>query len=226
MRLLAWLVLSAMAGTSAAAEPGLSGNVGATSNYIWRGETQTDDEPAVFGGLDYVSAGGAYVGLWTAPVSGVQEYELDLYAGRRFGGNDQWDVGLVRYMYPRKGEAPDAGVHGLDVNDFTEVRVGAGLGRHEVAWYYSPDYRDTGEHQHYLDINLRYPIEQATLELHVGAKQGKAVDDTENRVGDYRISLTQGPFTFSITEMTDNEDGRQSDNPRLAATWRHQLEMD
>jgi len=223
VKLLGLLTVAAMSGVTSAAEPAFSGNVGVTSNYIWRGETQTGDEAAVFGGLDYVSGGGAYAGLWTAPVSGAQEYELDLYGGYRFGRSGRWDIGFIRYLYP--GEQPTGAdrTGPLARGDFTELRIGVELGTHEVAWYYSPDYRATGEDQHYLEINLRRPFGRSTVEFHFGAKQGKAVDDTENRVGDYRLSLIRGPFTFSITEMTDNEDGRQSDNPRLAATWRHQI---
>ena len=35
------------------ASAGPSANLTATSNYIWRGVTQTDDQAAVQGGLDY-----------------------------------------------------------------------------------------------------------------------------------------------------------------------------
>lgn len=223
MRLRALLALCISPGVTFAADAALTGNIGVTSNYIWRGETQTDDEAAVFGGLEYRSRSGPYAGLWTAPVRGEQGYEVDLYAGYRL--DRRWDIGLIRYMYPGQDDPAEALDERLPIGDFTEVRVGLRPGRHEVAWYYSPDYRATGETQHYLEFNLRYPFGPSTVEVHVGAKQGESVDDTENRVGDYRVSLIRGPFTFSITEMTDNEDGRQSDNPRLAATWRHEIDL-
>lgn len=216
------LLLCAVPGACLAADAALTGHIGVTSNYIWRGETQTDDDSAVFGGLDY-RTDGAYAGVWTAPIRGEQAYEVDLYAGYRL--NRRWDVGLIRYLYPGEGDPAEALDQRLPIGDFTEVRVGFWPGRHEVAWYYSPDYRDTGEAQHYLEFNLRYPFGPSTVEVHVGVKQGESVDDTQNRVGDYRLSLIRGPFTFSITEMTDNEDGRQSENPRLAATWRHEINL-
>lgn len=206
-------------------EQALTGNVGVTSNYIWRGETRTDDESAVFGGLDYRWAGGGYAGVWTIPVRGEQAYEVDLYAGYRFGTDGRWDLGLIRYLYPGGQDPAEATDRRLPTGEFTELRVGLNPGRHEIAWYYSPDYNDTGEDQHYLELNLRYPLGPSTVEIHIGAKQGRAIDDTQNRVGDYRVSLIRGPFTFSVTEMTDNEDGRQSDNPRLAATWRHEIDI-
>ena len=40
------------------AENTLSANLGVASNYIWRGVTQTQDDPAISGGLDYVMENG------------------------------------------------------------------------------------------------------------------------------------------------------------------------
>ncbi|HEY0721869.1 MAG TPA: TorF family putative porin, partial [Gammaproteobacteria bacterium] len=58
-------VLAAVMG-SGAAMAGASANVGATSNYVWRGITQTADGAAVSGGLDYSHDIGLYVGTWTS----------------------------------------------------------------------------------------------------------------------------------------------------------------
>ena len=38
----------------------ISANVGAVTNYIWRGVSQTDDDPAVQGGVDYAHSSGFY----------------------------------------------------------------------------------------------------------------------------------------------------------------------
>lgn len=43
----------------------VSGNIGATSNYIWRGMTQTLDKGSVNGGLD-LSYEGFYAGTWAS----------------------------------------------------------------------------------------------------------------------------------------------------------------
>ena len=39
-----------------------SANAAASSNYIWRGLTQTENKAAVSGGIDYASDNGFYVG--------------------------------------------------------------------------------------------------------------------------------------------------------------------
>ena len=44
------------------AESTLTGNIGITTNYVWRGITQTDDRAAVSAGLDYYRESGWYAG--------------------------------------------------------------------------------------------------------------------------------------------------------------------
>ncbi len=83
----------------------VSANIGVASNYIWRGVTQTQDDPAVSGGLDYAHESGFYAGTWVSNIdwgADSPNYELDLYAG--FGGsiNDDfsYDLNTIYYAYP------------------------------------------------------------------------------------------------------------------------------
>jgi hypothetical protein len=55
--------------TAAAEDPhSFSANIGAVSNYMWRGVSQTQDGPAVQGGLDYAHSSGFYIGTWASNV--------------------------------------------------------------------------------------------------------------------------------------------------------------
>ncbi len=45
-----------------------SANIGAVSNYIWRGVTQTGDQAAVQGGLDVAHESGFYAGTWISNI--------------------------------------------------------------------------------------------------------------------------------------------------------------
>lgn len=86
----------------------ISANVGVVSNYIWRGQTQTDNQPAIQGSLDYAHESGFYAGTWLSNVDFLDaagndtNYELDLTAG--FGGsiNDDlsYDINLIYIAYP------------------------------------------------------------------------------------------------------------------------------
>ena len=47
----------------------ISSNFTLSSNYIWRGMTQTMDSPGYSGGFDYSSESGFYAGTWGSNVS-------------------------------------------------------------------------------------------------------------------------------------------------------------
>jgi uncharacterized protein (TIGR02001 family) len=47
----------------------VTGNVAVTSQYIFRGLTQTNGDPAIQGGLDYSHASGFYAGTWLSNIS-------------------------------------------------------------------------------------------------------------------------------------------------------------
>jgi len=97
----------------------LTGNIGLFSQYIFRGLTQTNGEPALQGGMDYAHASGFYAGTWGSNVSWLRDFgaytaggslELDIYGGFKgsIGKSDfGYDVGLLYYWYPGN-EAPGA----------------------------------------------------------------------------------------------------------------------
>jgi uncharacterized protein (TIGR02001 family) len=99
---------AAMAPVAAVAQdsalPGtFTGNVAIVSDYVFRGITQTNQDPAVQGGLDWDSGAGAYVGTWASSLEFGNDagMELDLYGGYRGTiENFSYDVGFLYYMYP------------------------------------------------------------------------------------------------------------------------------
>lgn len=113
------LILAALAvpGVAMAADaPSVTGNVSLTSNYLYRGITQTNDKAAIQGGFDYAHASGLYVGAWGSSISWLADggyynsssLELDTYAGFKGGISDDvtYDVGFLRYNYPGEYLAP------------------------------------------------------------------------------------------------------------------------
>lgn len=93
-----------------------SANVALTTNYLYRGISQSGAKPAVQGGFDYANTNGLYIGTWGSSISWLgDEYatganpagardaglELDTYGGYR--GTVEavsYDVGFLRYNYP------------------------------------------------------------------------------------------------------------------------------
>jgi len=97
------LVGLAMSGAAAAA---VEGNASLTSDYVWRGSSQSDGDPAAQAGVKLTSSRGWYASAWGSGVSfqpdnGARS-EFDLVAGWSGAVADDWavDVNLTRYLYP------------------------------------------------------------------------------------------------------------------------------
>lgn len=117
----ALVALLATAGT-AVAEGEWSGNVAITSDYVWRGISQTDEDPAIQGGFDYAN-GMFYAGTWASNVdfgdASDTNIEVDFYGGLAgtLESGVSWDVGVIYYAYPDADES--------DL-DFVEVKGALG----------------------------------------------------------------------------------------------------
>lgn len=92
---------------TATPESSLSFNVGATTDYRYRGISQSRLKPAVQGGIDYADKSGFYVGAWGSSIKWIKDAggdasaELDLYAGYKGAvGDVSYDLGFLRYEYP------------------------------------------------------------------------------------------------------------------------------
>jgi uncharacterized protein (TIGR02001 family) len=112
------LALTALlAGTAAMAqtkapEPDytISYNVGATSDYRFRGIAQTTFKPAVQGGVDFAHKSGFYVGVWGSNINWIKDYvaaddgslEIDVYGGYKgeISKDVSYDLGVITYQYP------------------------------------------------------------------------------------------------------------------------------
>jgi uncharacterized protein (TIGR02001 family) len=117
-----------------------TGNVALTNDYVFRGFTQTQEDFAIQGGVDWDSGMGLYVGAWASNIQfgvpGEGSAELDLYAGYR-GSVDgfTYDLGGMYYWYPGTASALDY--------DFWEIYGKAGYDFGVAAFTlginYSPD---------------------------------------------------------------------------------------
>jgi uncharacterized protein (TIGR02001 family) len=104
--LAAGLVLATLGAPAAYGE--VSVNVALTSDYVWRGVSQTDENPALQAGAEYAHEIGVYFGVWgnvdfaEEDVDDPARIELDYSIGWRgeTEGGLGWDLGLLRYTYP------------------------------------------------------------------------------------------------------------------------------
>lgn len=86
----------------------VSMNVALTSDYIFRGISQTQGDPAIQGGLDVAHESGLYIGTWASNVDfgGEASMELDYYAGFTSNITEDiaYDLGWIKYEYPGDGD--------------------------------------------------------------------------------------------------------------------------
>ncbi|MGA0805261.1 MAG: TorF family putative porin [Pseudohongiellaceae bacterium] len=206
---------AAMLLASAPSQAELTGNVSVTNNYLWRGLTQSINEAAIQGGLDYASESGFYAGTWVSNVSydsdDVYSYEHDMYFG--FAGEASgvgYDIGYLYYNYDE-----NAGF------DFAEVYGSLGVGNFSATLslltYAEPDEapgQDFGFAQAtYTSLDYIIPLASgAEIGLHAGYHEGdfaNAFNGITDGYMDFNISIAKDGFTFIISDTTlgDDDDG-------------------
>jgi uncharacterized protein (TIGR02001 family) len=192
----------------------ISANVGLYSQYIFRGLTQTNADPALQGGFDYEHASGFYAGTWGSNISWLSDdqvytsssLELDFYGGYQgdigktgFG----YDVGLLYYAYP--GTVP-AGVAKADTLEaygaltwkWITAKYSQSLGNKTFG---VEDSRGTW----YLDLSAEIPLtDKLNLTLHWGKQKFKGTSGgvSNNSVAsfeDYMIGIDYSlPKDFTV----------------------------
>ena len=203
------LVAVSITAPSAFAVEGLSANVGATSNYLWRGVTQTDDAAAISGGIDYAHESGFYAGTWASNVDFGDDAsaELDFYLG--FGGElgqgFGYDVGYIYYAYPDSAQTDSTNEY-----DFGEVYGSLSYSYFSVSANYGVNNDDGAEWADsalYISADAELEVaEGLTLALHIG---DYSFDDDykSDDYSDYGVSLSKDGFTFAVSDTDmDNDD--------------------
>jgi len=197
----AFLLLSTVALTAGMyssqshAVEGLSANVGGTSNYVWRGVSQTNDQAAISGGIDYSDESGFYLGTWASNVDFGDDTsaEIDFYAGYGFNaGEVAIDVGYIFYGFPGCGECDGSEVYASA--SWEVITVGAYVLASSEA---DANFGDSS----YIYADLAFEV---APELELGFHYGISDSDGGDSVCDYGVSLSKGSFTLSVTDVDNN----------------------
>jgi uncharacterized protein (TIGR02001 family) len=199
-----------------------SANVGLYSQYIFRGLTQTNRDPAIQGGFDYSHSSGFYAGTWASNISWLTDspsatgyksssLELDVYGGFRntFGKSDfGYDVGLLYYYYP--GDH-DTTLYPGTVKANTLEAYGALSWKWlsaKLSYALSDDVFGVAnaDGTYYLDFTASYPVPNTKLSLvaHYGVQKftgstGTFDNDTNASYDDWKLGASYAlPQDFTI----------------------------
>jgi len=185
-----------------------SANIGISSNYLWRGTTQSDDDPALSAGLDFSGKNGFYAGSWISTLSD-SHYELDLYGGYAWQTNNiNYDIGLINYQYPR-------------INDyFTELSLRVAYEFIQASVAYTFDSKDNSSAE-FSSGDLYYAL-TASHELENSLNLGLILGhyDFDDDIGDdyshAQASIGIKDFNFAV----DSSSGLASQNDvTVSLTW-------
>ncbi|PUE62474.1 hypothetical protein B9Z45_03875 [Limnohabitans sp. 2KL-17] len=170
---------------AAAPASSLSFNVGAVSDYRYRGISQSRLQPALQGGLDYADKSGFYVGAWGSSIKWIKDTpgvtkgatELDLYGGYKgeFSGVS-YDIGLLSYVYSGNnyGNATAGGTKSANTNEaYAAVTLGPVTAKYSHA--YSDLFGNAGtKNSYYLDLSAAFDLGSGfSLTPHVGYQKFK-----------------------------------------------------
>ncbi len=167
----------------------------ATTDYDFRGVTQTDEDPALQFSIDFEHDDGIYAGVWVSNVDFQdccnENLEVDWFAGYAFDVADvSFDVGYNFYSYP-----------GGDDLNYGEYYVGAAYNIFEVYYWYTDDFFNLDESAFYLEGAAYFELpSDFGLEVHVGYTEGDALEaEVESGLReylDYGIAVTRSFGNF------------------------------
>lgn len=210
----------------------LSANAALTTDYVFRGFSQTDESPAIQGGFD-AACGPFYVGIWgssldfggqtnlNGDVVDVANLELDFYGGithdvNIFHRTVTFDLGVIYYHYPNAFDSVSLVDGPLGELDYVEIKFGWSYTLFRdfavsSTLFYSPEYTGELGKNVVLETSLEKPLGHGfTLSGTIGNQWGDedegGIDYTYWNIG-LAKSFYQDKFSIEVRYWdTDNSD--------------------
>jgi len=178
-----------------------------TTDYVFRGVSQSDEHAAVQAGADIALDSGWYLGVWASSVDigdGTPRYrniEANYYVGYAYDISRKWTVGgnAVAYSYP--------GSSGTIDYDYIEYSLTANFDdRLWIEYGRSPDLYHTGETTQNISLYTEWPVGDGFT---VG--MGAGYYDVSNLVGEgytyWQLGVTR-PFRYATLDLRYHDSSR------------------
>ncbi len=201
------LLAGALLAAAGAANAEISIPIAVTSDYDFRGFTQTEEDPALQIGLTFTADSGFYVGVWGSNVSFEgqdADIEVDAFLGFAGGYSEEgfgYDTGSVLYSYPSSHDAEEV----------LEIYAGLSKGLFSGKFWFSPD--NYGETSMYVEGNAAIPLggSKFSIPLHVGYSFGDAWDGIEYMDYSVGVSYTASNFDLNLKWVDTDISGGDTD---------------
>ena len=189
---------------AATSEFSISGNVGLFSDYIFRGYTQTKEDPALQGGFDVEHESGAYAGVWASNVNWTTEgeymddnsLELDFYGGFAGGLGETgigYDVGILKFYYPGENTSGKADTDATEVYASLSKDIGsvsASLGVYVVVSDDAWGFADADGSKYFTaDVDVPIGSTPLTASFHVGRQTFEGAGNDPFDYTDWKLNL-------------------------------------
>jgi hypothetical protein len=237
------LAVAQTAAPAAPAEPGpLTANVSLTSDYRYRGISQSNLQPAIQGGFDYAHSSGFYIGNWNSSISWISDaasasgnsasapIEMDFYAGYKYEWSKGFiaDIGVLQYYFPTSGAT------GFTTNpNTTEVYAAQNFTFDSVTGYLKFSYAATtifgfsnSAGSNYTDLTVNYDtgVWGLTLNAHAGyqyvagtASGASVSNNSLYSYTDWKLGVTKdfgSGLTFGVAYLGTNAKKGSYVNPQ------------
>lgn len=205
----------------------LSFNVSLTTDYRYRGISQSRLKPALQGGADYTLPGGFYIGTWGSTISWIKDtgtinsgdagsapLEVDFYGGYKgeIRKDFTYDLGLLQYYYPgnKLGD-----VSGFANANTLELYGALTFGPATVKYSHSltnlfgsVDSKGSG----YLDVSATFDLNGFAVTPHVGHQKIK--NGSFYSYTDYSVTVAKDAAGFTWSAALVGTDAKK--DPKLA----------
>ncbi len=192
------------------------GGLAVTSDYVFRGVSQSDGAAAAQADLHYRTANRWFAGIWAStaspPPERIASYEVDLYAGHDWEISDRWaaSVSYVRYSYPG---SPAHGHYDADevsasVRFEDRVALTAALSPNSLRYtaYRGASRRRTASYEASLRQPVRLPV---SIVAAVGYYDTQAGFKASYWAWNAGLAAQVGPFELTLIRFGVDATGRR-----------------
>jgi uncharacterized protein (TIGR02001 family) len=181
----------------------LTFNLGAITDYRYRGISQSNLKPALQGGADYTNnPTGLYAGTWLSSIKwikdipgGNDDVEWDIYGGKRgeIVPDVTYDVGVLEYYYPSNNLNPSANTTELYGQLGYKV-VTAKYSQSVTNLFGFTDSKNSG----YFDLSAAIDVTEGyTLGLHYGHQSIR--NNGAFSYSDWKVGVSKDFFEVTFT---------------------------